>query len=290
MCDYAIVTDSTCDLPHTLVQQLDITVIPMAFTVDDQTYIHYPDERELSAKAFYHLLRQGYASVTGQITISGYLDVFDRILAQGRDILNLCFSSALSGSFNSCCVAARELSEKYPRQKIHVVDTKAASLGEGLLVYHAAMRRQQGCALEELKTWVEENRNRFCHWFTVDDLHYLRRGGRISATARTLGTLLSVKPVLHVDDEGRLVLMEKARGRKNALGKLVDAMEKSCVRPEEQTVFIGHGDCAADAEYLAHAVRRRMPVRDIITGFIGPVIGSHTGPGMVGLFYRGTEK
>lgn len=290
MSDYVIVTDSTCDLPQTLVHQLDIIVIPMEFSIGDRTYLDYADERELSIRVFYKLLREGNNSKTSQIPLQRYLETFNKILLEGKDILYLCFSSSSSGSFGSSHIAANELLSNFPQRKIIIVDTKAASLGEGLLIYHAAMKKQKGCPIDELKTWVEENRDCFCHWFIVDDLHHLRRGGRISSTAEVLGTILNVKPVLHVDTEGCLVLLDKVRGSKKSLGRLVDRMERTCINPEEQTVFIGHGDCIKNAEYLESLVRNRIPVKDVLIGFTGPVIGSHTGPGMVGLFYRGTRK
>lgn len=290
MCDYVIVTDSTCDLPQAIVDQLNINVIPMGFTIGDQAYLNYTDERELSTKEFYNLLRKGNVSMTSQVSVQRYLDEFENILQEGHDIIYLCFSSALSGSFNASNVAANDLLEKYPQSKIYIVDTKAASLGEGLLVYHAVIKKRQGCPIDELKTWVEENRDSFCHWFIVDDLHHLKRGGRISSTTEMLGTLLSVKPILHVDNEGCLISMEKISGRKRALRKLLDKMEETYTVTEDQTVFISHGDCVEDAEYLADLVRSRIPVKDVLIGFTGPVIGSHTGPGMVGLFYRGIKK
>lgn len=290
MSSYAIVTDSTCDLPQTIVTQYNIIVIPLEFTIDGHSYLNTTDETALPAKEFYKLLREGSVSLTSQIPVQRYLEIFEKILLEGKDVLYLCFSSALSGSFNSSWVAAGELSFEYPKRKIYIVDTKAASLGEGLLVYHAAIRKEHGYTIEKLKMWVEENRDHFCHWFIVDDLHHLKRGGRISPTTAAVGTLLNVKPVLRVDSEGHLIPMEKVRGRRKALGKLVDVMEKNCTEPEEQTVFIGHGDCLEDAKYLEQLVRSRIPVKDVLIEYIGPIIGSHTGPDMVSLFYRGTGK
>ncbi len=289
MNEFVIVTDSTCDLAQPVVDRIGVTVIPMEFSVDDKTYLNYPDERALSSAAFYNMLRGGACAKTSQITVRKYMDVFGSILAQDRDVLYLCFSSALSGSFDSANVAARELSSSYPLRRVYIVDTRAASLGEGLFVVHAAEKKKDGCTIEELRAWAEENRDSYAHWFTVDDLQHLKRGGRITSASAALGTLLSVKPVLCVDRLGQLIFKEKAHGRKKALHKLAEKMEASCTEPETQTVFISHADCAADAEYLAQLVRSRLPVKDIMIGHTGPVIGSHTGPGMVGLYYRGSK-
>jgi DegV family protein with EDD domain len=286
---FVIVTDSTCDLPQTFVEQTGVGVIPMEFTVGELTYLNFPDERELSTKEFYRLLREEVTSKTSQITVCTYMDIFDKILEAGHDILYLCFSSSLSGSYDSSLVAARELAVKYPQRRIYPVDTKCASMGEGLLVCRAAEKKREGCTLEEVKTWVEEYRDKVCHWFIVDDLNHLKRGGRLSAATAALGTLLNLKPVLRVNRDGKLLLSEKAHGRKKALNMLADKMKETCQEPNSQMVFISHGDCAEDAECLANLVRRRFGVKEVVVGWTGPIIGSHTGPGMLGLYYFGNK-
>ena len=208
----------------------------------------------------------------------------------GQDVLFLIFSSGLSGSFNSSRLAAEELRQKYPERAVRTVDSLAASMGEGLLVYHAAMRRIAGASLNEVADWVEENRNRLCHWFTVDDLHFLHRGGRVSGAAAVMGTMLGIKPVLHVDDEGHLIPMEKVRGRRQSLDTLVKHLESTIAEGENETIFLSHGDCAEDAAYVAKKLRGRFGIAHIETNYIGPVIGSHSGPGTVALFWLGSHK
>ena len=187
-------------------------------------------------------------------------------------------------------MARDELQEKYPERKILVSDTLCASMGEGLLVFLAAQKRLAGMAIDDLYRWVEENKLNLCHWFTVDDLNHLKRGGRISAAAAMVGTMLGIKPVLHVDDEGHLVPVEKVRGRRKSLDALVSHMENTAIQPAEQTIFISHGDCKEDAEYVAQQVRDRLKVKTIFVNYIGPVIGSHSGPGTMALFFLGTKR
>ena len=290
MRDYCIVTDSTCDLPANIVTDLGITVIPMEFQLDGTTYLNYPDGRDYDFHAFYDALRAGKASTTSQVNYQTFLDTFTPILESGRDILYLAFSSGLSGTYNGSVIAANDLMEKYPGSKVISVDTLAASVGEGLLVYAAAKKREEGLSLDELAQWVTDNRLHLCHWFTVDDLNHLKRGGRISPAVAIIGTALGIKPVMHVDDEGHLIPVSKVRGRRKSLDALVEHMAETCDKPESQTVFIGHGDSKEDAEYVAKLVRQKFKVKNIILNYIGPVIGSHSGPGTLALFFFGTHR
>ena len=290
MRDYCIVTDSTCDLPANIVTDLGITVIPMEFQLDGTTYLNYPDGRDYDFHAFYDALRAGKASTTSQVNYQTFLDTFTPILESGRDILYLAFSSGLSGTYNGSVIAANDLMEKYPGSKVISVDTLAASVGEGLLVYTAAKKREEGLSLDELAQWVTDNRLHLCHWFTVDDLNHLKRGGRISPAVAIIGTALGIKPVMHVDDEGRLIPVSKARGRKASLTALVDRMEATAIDPAGQTVFISHGDCLEDAEFVAGEVRRRLGVETVHINYVGPVIGNHSGPGTMALFFLGSER
>ena len=219
-----------------------------------------------------------------------FLDTFTPILESGRDILYLAFSSGLSGTYNGSVIAANDLMEKYPGSKVISVDTLAASVGEGLLVYTAAKKREEGLSLDELAQWVTDNRLHLCHWFTVDDLNHLKRGGRISPAVAIIGTALGIKPVMHVDDEGHLIPVSKVRGRRKSLDALVEHMAETCDKPESQTIFIGHGDSKEDAEYVAKLVRQKFKVKNIILNYIGPVIGSHSGPGTLALFFFGTHR
>ena len=290
MRDYCIVTDSTCDLPANIVTDLGITVIPMEFQLDGTTYLNYPDGRDYDFHAFYDALRAGKASTTSQVNYQTFLDTFTPILESGRDILYLAFSSGLSGTYNGSVIAANDLMEKYPGSKVISVDTLAASVGEGLLVYAAARKREEGLSLDELAQWVTDNRLHLCHWFTVDDLNHLKRGGRISPAVAIIGTALGIKPVMHVDDEGHLIPVSKVRGRRKSLDALVEHMAETCDKPESQTIFIGHGDSKEDAEYVAKLVRQKFKVKNIILNYIGPVIGSHSGPGTLALFFFGTLR
>ncbi|MPN19184.1 DegV domain-containing protein [bioreactor metagenome] len=180
--------------------------------------------------------------------------------------------------------------ERYPERKVYCVDSRCASAGQGMLVYHAALQKHEGSDIDELNDWVLQNRNHLCHWFTVNDLNYLKRGGRVSASAAVLGTMLSVKPVLHVDKEGHLILREKVRGRRKSLGSLADHMGRFCVKPGEQTIFIGHGDCFNDAVILSIMVKQRFAVKKVVISNIGPIIGAHTGADVLALFFFGNEK
>ncbi len=290
MRDYCIVTDSTCDLPANIVTDLGITVIPMEFQLDGTTYLNYPDGRDYDFHAFYDALRAGKASTTSQVNYQTFLDTFTPILESGRDILYLAFSSGLSGTYNGSVIAANDLMEKYPGSKVISVDTLAASVGEGLLVYAAAKKREEGLSLDELAQWVTDNRLHLCHWFTVDDLNHLKRGGRVSPAVAIIGTALGIKPVMHVDDEGHLIPVSKVRGRRKSLDALVEHMAETCDKPESQTIFIGHGDSKEDAEYVAKLVRQKFKVKNIILNYIGPVIGSHSGPGTLALFFFGTHR
>lgn len=290
MRNYVIVTEATTDLPDEIVKDLDIRVIPMAFELNGRSYYNYLDERELDIHEFYEALRKGEKSVTSLINTEVFMDFFEPILKEGYDILYIAFSSGLSGTYNASLLAIDDLKEMYPESKILAVDSKCASIGEGLLVYSAALKKEAGYTIENLYQWLNDNILKLCHWFTVDDLNHLKRGGRVSAISAAIGTALNVKPVLHVDNEGKLIPIEKVRGRKKSLIALADRMLQTCTNPEEQTIFIGHGDTLEDAEYLAELIKERMNVKDVIINPIGPVIGSHSGPGTIALFFFGTER
>ncbi len=290
MRDYCIITDSTTDLSLSALQESGVQVIPMEFHLDGKSYHNYPDEREYNMEQFYGELKAGKTSTTSQINQQTFLEIFEPILQEGKDLLYLAFSSGLSGTYQSSCLAAEDLREKYPEAKILCVDTLAASAGEGLLVYTAAKKKAEGMGIEELAKWVEDNRLNLCHWFTVDDLYHLKRGGRVSPAAAVIGTALGIKPVLHVDNEGHLIPMEKVRGRRKSLDALVDHMVKTCDPKEGQTIFISHGNAPEDAEYVAKQVKSKLKVKDVVISMIGPVIGTHSGPGTIALFFFGTQR
>ena len=287
---YRIITDSTGDLTPELIRDLQLTVIPMEFTIDGKSYRNYPDGHEMSAKAFYHLLRAGKTSITAQINAHEFMDWADPILQAGEDILYLAFSSGLSGTCQSAYMAKEELSARYPDRKIYVVDSLAASMGEGLLAYYASKMQLEGKTIDEVYQWLQDNKLHLCHWFTVDDLNHLKRGGRVSSAAALFGTMLGIKPVLHVDDAGHLIPVAKIRGRRQSLDSLVAHMEQTVTNPEEQVIFISHGDCEKDAQYVADQIRARWNVKEIVLNEIGPVIGTHSGPGTVALFFLGSKR
>lgn len=287
---YRIITDSTGDLTPELIRDLQLTVIPMEFTIDGKSYRNYPDGHEMSAKAFYHLLRAGKTSTTAQINAHEFMDWADPILQAGEDILYLAFSSGLSGTCQSAYMAKEELSARYPDRKIYVVDSLAASMGEGLLAYYASKMQLEGKTIDEVYQWLQDNKLHLCHWFTVDDLNHLKRGGRVSSAAALFGTMLGIKPVLHVDDAGHLIPVAKIRGRRQSLDSLVAHMEQTVTNPGEQVIFISHGDCEKDAQYVADQIRARWNVKEIVLNEIGPVIGTHSGPGTVALFFLGSKR
>ena len=287
---FVLLTDSSADLSAELVRDLDIQVLPLSFTIHNKNYYNYPDNRDMNPHEFYIRLRHGEVATTSAMNVAQYTEVMEPFLQQGLDVLILAFSSGLSSTYQSSRLAAEELMEKYPQRKIFTVDTLCASMGQGLLVYLAARKRQGGASIEEVRDWTETRKLSICHQFTVDDLHFLKRGGRISGATALMGTMLNIKPVLHVDGTGRLVNIGKARGRQAALKALMDKMEQTAIDPHSQTVFISHGDCREDAQTLAQMVRERFGVREIVINYIGPVIGAHSGPGTLALFYIGTER
>ena len=290
MSDFIILTDSSADLDAELARQLDVQVIPLSFIIDQHTYHNYPDNREMDPHAFYDLLRHGQSATTAAVNVAEYNDALEPLLQAGHDVLVLAFSSGLSTTYNSSVIAVEELSEKYPERKLYTVDTLCASLGQGLLVYLAAKEREKGKSIEEVRDWVENNKLNLCHQFTVDDLYFLKRGGRISATTAVVGSMLQIKPVLHVDNEGHLINIAKARGRQASLKALVDKMEKTAIDPANQIVFISHGDCLDDAHTVERMVKERFGVKEVYINYVGPVIGAHSGPGTLALFYVGTER
>ena len=290
MNDYTIITDSSCDLPDSLVKELELEVLPLAFIMDGKTYRNYPDNREMSPKDFYNKEREGVMATTNAVNVGEASDAIESVLKQGRDVLVLAFSSGLSTTCNSFQIAAGDLAEQYPDRKVYVVDTLCASLGQGMFVYQAAKLRQAGKSMEEVRDWAEQNKLRQCHWFTVNDLFFLKKGGRVSAATAVVGTMLQIKPVLHVDDEGHLINVAKARGRKASLTALVDKVGELADDPASQTMFISNSDCLEDAQFVADEIKTRYGVKEIIINSIGPVIGAHTGPGCVALFFMGKHR
>ena len=287
MTDFRIVTDSGCDLPADLLEKLDLKLVPLMVLFRGENREDAVDD---SIKDLYAGLRAGEGATTSAVNPDRWSRVIEPILKEERDVLVFAFSSGLSTTYQSAVIAANELMEQYPRRKILVVDTLAASLGQGLLLWYACQKRDEGMSLEELYAWVEREKFYLCHWFTVDDLMYLKRGGRVSAATAIVGTMLQIKPVLHVDDEGHLINVAKTRGRKasiEALAKKVGELgEGFC----NDTVFISHGDCREDAEILASILKEQYGVKEVYISYVGAVIGSHSGPGTIALFFMGKHR
>ncbi|MGI6497752.1 MAG: DegV family protein [Oscillospiraceae bacterium] len=290
MDNYVILTDSSCDLPASLAKELNLTILPLSYEVGGATYQNDLEWSAMPSSAFYQLLREEVSAKTSAVSVGAYVDVIEPLLQAGTDVLILAFSSGLSNTYQASSIAVSELSAKYPERKLYTVDTLSASLGQGLLVYHAAQRKKDGMEIEAVRDWVEENKLYLCHWFTVADLNHLKRGGRISGATALFGTMLGIKPVMHMDDTGHLVNVSKARGRQAALKALVDQMEKTAVKPEEQFVFISHGDCYDDAQTVSNMVKERMGVKNTLINPVGPVIGCHSGPGTLALFFFGKTR
>ena len=286
---YRIITDSTGDLTPALIEAADLRVLPMAFTLDGKEYRNYPDGREMSSHDYYEKLRAGSLCTTSQVTMLEFQQAFTPVLEAGQDILYLAFSSGLSGTYQSGCIAAEELKEKFPARRIVCVDSLQASMGEGLFCYLVGKKRCQGADLDTAADYARQIAPQVCAWFTVDDLMFLKRGGRVSGAAAVAGTLLGIKPVLHVDEEGHLIPKEKVRGRRASLDALVKHFEATALDKTGGTVFISHGDCADDARYVIDKLRA-LGVKEIEMGDIGPVIGAHSGPGTVALFWLGSAR
>lgn len=290
MRDYVIMTDSCCDLTAQMAEELGLVVLPLSLQMGGKTYRNWLDGRDIGFQDFYARIRGGETATTSAINVGDFEEKMREVLQSGRDILCINFSSALSTTYQSAVIAAEELQGEFPDAKILVVDSLCASLGQGLLVYLCAREKKSGKTLEEVRAFAEETKGRVCHWFTVDDLNHLKRGGRISAATALFGTMLAIKPVMHVDDGGHLTPVGKARGRRASLLALVDQMAESAVDPAAQTVFISHGDCGEEARFLADEITRRLGVKDININFVGPVIGNHSGPGTMALFFIGTHR
>lgn len=287
MNDYVILTDSSCDLPDDIVKKYQLEILQLDFIVEGEGSFHN-DQADI--EKVYSKLRNGANIKTSAANISQASEAIEELFNQKKDILYLGFSSGLSSTYQTVYMAGQELMEEYPERKMVSVDTLAASMGQGLLVYKACQAKDAGKSLEENAQYIEDIKLKLCHWFTVDDLFFLKRGGRISGVTATVGTMLSIKPILHVDDEGHLINVSKVRGRKAAITELVNRMEKLAVHPENQDIFISHGDCIEDAEKLASIIKERFGNDRITISYVGPVIGAHSGPGTLALFFLGEHR
>lgn len=287
--DTVLVIDSCTDLPRSYVEENKIPVVSLTCNFKGQ---EYKDDfgKTLSYKEFYNEVRNGEMPSTSQVNVYDYTEVFKKYAAEGKSIIYLGFSSALSGSFNSAVLAKDMVCEEIENADITCIDSKSASLGEGLLAYNANELLKAGASKDEVVSWLETNKLKMNHWFTVDDLGHLKRGGRLSGAAAFVGTLLDIKPILNIDDEGRLIPVSKIKGRKKSIKTLFEMLQESIEAAEEQVIAISHGDCIEDAEYLKEMILKEYKVKDIIINEIGPVIGSHAGPGTVALFFMGNKR
>ena len=285
---YKIITDSCCDFSDEMCARLGISYTPLMVTYNGQTHSNFSEEAAI--KGFYDQLRQGTMATTSAVNPEGWAEVIRPALEAGEDVLVIAFSSGLSTTYQSAVIAAQELQEQYPQRKINVVDSLCAALGQGLLIWYACKKRDEGLSLEELTAWVEENKLHLCHWVTVDDLSHLKRGGRVSATTALVGTMLNIKPIIHLDDEGKLINVAKVRGRKTAIEYIAGKVGELGAGYDNETCFVVHGDCEEDAQTLATIIQEKYGVKNVHIGYLGPVIGAHTGPGVLALFFMGAHR
>lgn len=290
MKQFEIVTDSCCDLTAEMADALGVSVVPLSMTLGDKTYVNYLDEREITFKEVYKQLRTTISAGTAAPNGEDYRRVIEPLLKAGRDVLLLSFSSALSSTYEHSVAAMKELQKLYPERDIRVFDTKCASLGQGLLVHSCATLANEGKSLDEVEAFARDNTLKLNHWFTCDSLQRLKLGGRISATSALLGGLLNIKPVMHVDNEGRLIPMAKVRSRQTSITALANKVTDTIVNPENQTIFISHGDCLDDVHKLMERISAKIKVKGFEVNYVGPVIGAHTGAGVLAVFFYANER
>ncbi len=284
MSNYVLITDSASDLPSEIAENLEVEILPMKYMVNDTPCV----DKDFDMENFYNLLRGKALSLTSQTNVEEFSNYFSGYLESGKDILYVGFPLSLSGMNNSARIAARELSEKYPERKIIVIDSVSASIGQGLLVYYAALKKKNGATIDEVADFVNDNKLKFCHWFTVDDLYFLKRGGRISQATAVVGSILNVKPLLSMNDEGKLYVFDKIRGKKKVLDLMSSKIEN--LNSDYKKVFVGHADCLDDAKYVAERISAENPSLDVTITHLGPIIGTHTGPGTVALAFVGNSR
>jgi DegV family protein with EDD domain len=274
-------------MPKEWLNERDIKVVPLTYTMDGTTYV---DMEGLSSKEFFNKLREGKMSVTSQVNPDEAREALEKYVKEGKDVLHLAFTSALSGTYNSMRLAAEDLREEYPEANIIVIDTLCACMGEGLLAHYAYEMKKAGKTMDEIAQWVEDNKLRVGHQVTVDDLHHLHRGGRVSKTSAIVGSMVKIKPILIVNDEGKLVVAAKERGRKKSISTIVNMAMERMGEEDKEIAFVTHGDCLEEAEYLAELLKEKTGVKEVVINNIGTVIGSHTGPGVLAVFHMGNKR
>lgn len=287
---FKIFTDSSANLTDELIKQYDIGIASLVFYSGDKEYISYEEGVETNLQQFYHMLRKKEVLTTSCVNEETFINVFEPTLQADCDILYIGFSSALSATYISGEKAANALRKKYPKRKIITVNTLGGSLGEGLLVLYAARLKEEGKSITEVQKWLEQNRLKLCHYFTLDDLFYLFRGGRVKKTNYLLANIINIKPIMHMDDYGRLIPIGKVMGRKKSLNTLAEMVIKDIVEPENQTICISHGDCIEDVNYLKEKIEASIKVKDWVINYIDPVVGAHSGPGTVAIFFLGNHR
>jgi DegV family protein with EDD domain len=290
MTKIVLATDSCSDLSQPQVKAMGLKIIPLSLTMEGKTYFHFPDERELKISDFYQALRDEKVATTSLINSAQFVNFFEPILKEGNDVLYIGFSSALSGTYQSSVLAAEQLKETYPKRSIVTIDSLSASTGQGLLVMKAFELLKKNETLDQLKIHLEQYKFKICHLFTVADLGTLKRGGRLSNAQAFVGTLLKLKPILHVSNEGKLVALQKVRGRRSSLETMVDLVGERITKPKDQTIIIAHGDTLEEAEQVGKMIQDRYQVKDIIYNIIGPVIGAHSGPGTIAVYFEGDHR
>ena len=286
--DYVFMTDASCDLTEKQVNEIGVEVLPMEFHMDDKSYLHYTDARMMSLEEFYGKLKKGVYSKTTQINYSSFTTYFENYLKAGKDIIYTGISTGLSGTFNTCMMAVKDLKEKYPERKIIAIDSLCDSAGLGFLVYLAGKKYAEGISIEELAEYIEDTRLKVCHWFVVEDLDQLKRGGRISTVTATFGKALQIKPLISVDDGGHLINVGKIRGKSNIISTLVKHLERDADDLKNSLVFIAHADNKEGALQLQKAVKGMCKETQICD--IGPVIGTHVGSGMLAILFLGKRN
>ena len=287
---YRIVTDSSANLTDELIDKYDIGIASLVFYSGNKEFTSYVKGVKTDLKQFYDMLRKKDALTTSCVNEATFIEVFEPTLQEGLDILYIGFSSALSATYISGEKAAAALRKKYPERKIITVNTLGASLGEGLLVLYAARMKEAGASMKEVQNWLEQNRLKLCHYFTVDDMFFLFRGGRVKKTSYLIANLVNIKPIMHMDDYGRLIPIGKVMGRKKSLNTIAEMVIRDIVDPEDQTICVSHGDCIEDVEYLKEKIEEKIKVKEWVINYVDPVVGAHSGPGTVAIFFLGNHR
>ena len=286
---YWIVTDSAIDMPKTWIDQQDhFRILSLSYLMDGESYVS--DGTDESIRAIYGAMRAGKMLKTSQVTPEMWESCFRELLGAGHDVLTIAFSSGLSGTCSAAFMAADEVRGDYPDRKLCVIDSLQASAGEGLMVLYALQNRANGMSIDDNAAWIEQNVQNFIAWFTVDDLMHLHRGGRVSAASAVVGSLIRIKPIMRVDENGKLAVYEKCPGRKRSIRVLADKIKADIVNPEGQIITISHGDCLEEAQQLADMLKESLPIKEVRISYVGSVIGAHTGPGVIAVFCMGQTR